>query len=135
MIDDQFLELSELDLVPYLSWLQQYFQTLIGSCTVTDLVLNRLMIVAYVLMFSPPCMTLVVSISLVGLTPFLFCLHVIIFTWCRRLNFFVCIPICVNGINISSLTSLLLKNFQTCLKPFKIRLIASMLLENCSKPV
>ena len=68
--------------------------------------LNRLLIVASFILVLPPCITLVVSISLVGINPSLVCLNMIISTWCGRLNLCVCIPICINGINISVLTSL-----------------------------
>ena len=89
MSDDRFLELDELYIFTSLSWLQQYFQTLIGSCTFTVLLLNRLLIVTSVLLVSLPRMKLVVSISLFGLPPSLVFLHMIIFTWCGCLNFFV----------------------------------------------
>ena len=76
-----------------------------------------MLIFAFILLVSPPHMSSVVSISLVGLTPSLVCLYIIISTWCGRLNLCLCIPIiCVDEIHISALTSLLLKTIQTCFK-------------------
>ena len=128
MSDYGLIELDELDLVPYISWWQQYFQALIGSCKFTDLVSNQLLIVTAVLLISPPCMTSVISFYLVDLTPSLVYLHMIIFTFCGRL-FFWCIPIFFNGIHISTLISLLLKMSKHIKKPSKTRLISSLLLK------
>ena len=56
--------------------------------------------------FCPTHMTPVFSISLVGIIPSLVCIYMIIYTWCGRLNFYLCIPICVDGIYIYVLASL-----------------------------
>ena len=103
-------------------------QNFIGSCKVTASVLNRLLIFASILLVSTLYMTSVVSIYLVGLTPSLVNLYMIIYTWCGRLNICLCIPICVNGIHIYVMTSLLLETVQTRLKLVQTRLMASTFL-------
>ena len=78
--------------------------------------LIRLLFVASVLLVPPPCMMLVVSISLFGINPSLVWLYIIISTWCGRLNLCLCSPFCVDGLHIYVLTSILLKPAQTRFK-------------------
>ena len=96
------------------------------------MVLNQLLIFASVILVLPPHMTLVVSISLVGLTLSLVFLSIIIYTWCGSPNIFLCIPICVNGIHIS-VPNLLKLPFKHVLKTVQTRLIAYLFLKYRSK--
>ena len=50
---DRFLQLDVMNLVPSFSWRQKYFQTMIFSCKVDDLILDQLFISASVIMFFP----------------------------------------------------------------------------------
>ena len=76
MGDYIFLELDATDLVPYFSWRRQYFKTIIGSCKVTSLKSDWLLIVASIILVLSPSIVSVVSVCfLVGPTPYLF--------WCE----------------------------------------------------
>ena len=77
--------------------------------------------------FCPTHMTPVFSISLVGIIPSLVCIYMIIYTWCGRLNFNLCIPICVYGIHIYVLASLK-PPFKEVKKTVQMCLMASLLL-------
>ena len=86
------------------------------------------------LWFCPTNMTPVFSISLVGIIPSLVCIYMIIYTWCGRLNFYLCIPICVDGIHIYVLASLKTP-FKEVKKTVQMCLMASLLLGNLYKCV